>query len=184
MDVAITDEQLMLEYAGGDYRAFETLYGRHKAPLLRFFRRQTGSSPVAEELLQEVFLRIIHARQNYQPTAPFKVYLWRLARNLLIDHYRRRQRALPESYQQAEPDSVAADERVAPDIGAEQSRQLQRLMTLVGELPCAQREAFLLKEEAGFTLAEIAALTGVSGDTVKSRLRYAISKLRAAMEER
>jgi len=183
MDAPISDEQLMQHYREGQYAAFEQLYARHRPPLLRFYRRQTGSPELAEELLQEVFMRLIRSRERYQPSAPLRIFLWQIARNLLIDHYRRQRRSLPSSYADFDPDQVAASERVQPDHAAAHNQQLERLLSLIGELPCAQREAFLLREEAGLSLTEIAQLAGVSTDTVKSRLRYAIGKLRRALEE-
>ncbi|MEH6826118.1 MAG: sigma-70 family RNA polymerase sigma factor [Motiliproteus sp.] len=180
MDTRTTDEALMLSYKDGSYEAFETLYSRHKAPVLRFYRRQIGSS-AAEELLQEAFMRLVKARTQYTQSASFKTYLWTLVRHVLVDHYRKLNRSLPESYAAVDPDQIHADERVEPDLCADQNRQLQKLLQRVSDLPSAQREAFLLKEESGLSLPEIAEIAGTSIDTIKSRLRYAVLKLRAAM---
>ncbi len=179
---APSDEALMHAYGAGELEAFEALYQRYRGALYRFFSRQTGSPALGEELMQESFMRLIHARSRYRPDAPFKVYFWRIARNLLIDHYRRQSRSLPDSYQATDPDQLVACERVEPHHSAQQGQQVARLLSLISELPCAQREAFLLREETGLGLVEIAALTQVSRDTVKSRLRYAIDKLRQGME--
>lgn len=170
----------MQHYADGNYAAFEALYARHKAPVLRFYRRQVGES--GEELLQEAFMRLINARSRYTASASFKTYLWTLVRSVLVDHYRKQQRSLPRSYDGGESEQIIADERIEPDTCAEQNRQLQQLLRLIGQLPSAQREAFLLKEESGLSLTEIAQITAVSIDTIKSRLRYAVTKLRAGME--
>ncbi|OMH39255.1 sigma-70 family RNA polymerase sigma factor [Motiliproteus sp. MSK22-1] len=180
MDANTTDESLMLEYAGGSYEAFETLYARHKGPVLRFYRRQTGTA--AEELMQEAFIRLIKVHEKYTQTASFRTYFWTIVRTTLVDYYRKLNRSLPESYNDADPDQILADERIQPDISADHSRQVQRLLLLVADLPSAQREVFLLREEAGLSLPEIAEVAGTSVDTVKSRLRYAITKLRHGME--
>ena len=179
-----TDEDLMLAYADGSYSAFEMLYGRYKGPVLRFYLRQTKPPALAEELLHEAFIRLIKARKQYQTTASFRVYFWRIVRNLLIDHYRSQSRSLPESFGDADPELTLADHIDQPEVHAEQSQQLNQLLTLVRQLPADQRDAFLLKEEAGLSLAEIAELTDCGTETVKSRLRYAIIKLRNGMEER
>ncbi|WP_421863329.1 sigma-70 family RNA polymerase sigma factor [Motiliproteus sp.] len=182
MDTQTTDETLMQAYRDGDYAAFEALYGRHKAAVVRFYRRQAGDQ-IAEELLQEAFLRLIGARQRYQPQALFRTYLWTLVRSVLVDHYRKQSRSLPESYQQADPDALIESEQLEPARQACRDQQLDRLLALIATLPAAQREAFLLKEEAGLSVNEIATVTGDSFDTIKSRLRYAVKKLRAGLEE-
>ncbi|MEH6629067.1 MAG: sigma-70 family RNA polymerase sigma factor [Motiliproteus sp.] len=181
MDALTTDESLMLEYAGGSYEAFEVLYTRHKSSVLRFYRRQIGTA-AAEELLHDAFMRLINARQRYTPSATFRTYFWTIVRNVLIDHYRKLNRSLPESYGAIDPEQSIADESVEPDVGADQSRQIQKLLAIVSTLPSAQREAFLLKEEAGLTLPEIAEIAQTSVDTIKSRLRYAVTKIRNGME--
>lgn len=182
MDTQTTDEMLMQAYRDGDYAAFEMLYSRHKAAVVRFYRRQAGDQ-VAEELLQDAFLRLIGARQRYRQQALFRTYLWTIVRSVLIDHYRKQSRTLPESYQQTDPETLVESERLEPSRQAYHDQQLNRLLQLIASLPAAQREAFLLKEEAGLSVNEIAAVTGDNSDTVKSRLRYAVKKLRAGLEE-
>ena len=181
MDATPTDEQLMLDYAGGSYRAFETLYARYKAPILRFYRQQARPPAAAEELLHEAFMRLIRARESYRPVASFRLWFWRIVRNLLIDHQRSNQRSLPEINPEQQPEP--ADPRHSPEQQTARHQQQLRLMELLRQLPAEQRDAFLLKEEAGLSLAEIADLSGVGTETIKSRLRYAIAKLRLALED-
>lgn len=181
MDAIITDEALMLAYRDGDYSAFEALYRRHKPSIARFYRRQVGR-PIDEELLQEAFLKVINSRERYIASAKFKTLLWVIVRSVLIDHYRQANRSLPPSYSEFEPDSVLADEKVQPDILTEQSHRARKLMELISELPSAQREVFLLKEEAGLSLADISLVISANSETVKSRLRYAVTKLRTGLE--
>jgi RNA polymerase sigma-70 factor, ECF subfamily len=181
-----TDEALMTLYQGGDARAFEVLYARHKGGLYRYFLRQCGVAATAEELYQDVWTNLIRARDRYEPRAKFTTYLYRLAHNRLVDHYRRQASGVPLSYDDsADDDSLI--ERVPdapqrqPDNELDARREAQQLRALIAELPEAQREAFLLSEEGGLTLKEIAQTMGVNAETAKSRLRYAVSKLRAGL---
>ena len=151
---ATTDEDLMLAYAAGDAAAFDALYARHKGGVYRYLLRQCRQGGVADELFQDVWMNLIRARASYAPTAKFTTWLYRLAHNRLIDHYRA----------SAHLTLVSADDEAHVDA--------------IAALPPAQREAFLLQQEGGLSLAEIAELTGVGTETVKSRLRYALAKLR------
>ena len=188
-DSAMTDEVLMIAYRDGDARAFDTLYARYKGSLYRYLLRQCQGAAVAEELFQDIWFNLIRARERYEPRAKFSTYLFSLAHNRLIDHYRKNSRSVPISYDD-DPDDAPLVERVSGDhrddpawqaeIG-EQSRQLQ---SLIQELPEAQREAFLMREEADLSLEEIAAATGVNAETAKSRLRYAVNKLKQGMTGR
>lgn len=78
----------MLAYAGGDVRAFEQLYGRHRGPLYRFLMRQLRNAALADELFQDVWQRVIAARASWQPDAAFSTWLFRIAHNQLNDHWR------------------------------------------------------------------------------------------------
>ena len=176
----------MLAYRDGDSRAFESLYARHKGGLYRYLARQCREPAVAEELFQDVWMNLIRARARYAVQAKFATYLYRLAHNRLIDHYRRGRSGVPMSYDD-DPDDplierLPAADAVRPDVQAGQTQEVQRLLALLAQLPEAQREAFLLREEAGLSLEEIAEATGVPAETAKSRLRYAVAKLREGME--
>ena len=171
------DEELMVAYREGDAGAFETLYKRHRGPLYRFILRSLRERGAAEELFQEAWIRVIEARGRYAPSARFTTWLYTIAHNLLVDHWRRKGLTLVELDADA---AVAADN---PARQAEAREALARLMHALEKLPHAQREAFLLHEEAGLTVAEIAAVTGAGEEAAKSRLRYAMSKLKAAVDE-
>ncbi|MGF1528876.1 MAG: RNA polymerase sigma factor [Candidatus Competibacterales bacterium] len=183
VDPADSDEQLMERYRDGDDAAFERLYSRHRGPLYRYFLRQCGGEATAEELFQDVWLKLIKARGRYRVTARFTTYLYQMAHRRLIDHYRRTKvRVALESY--GDDAEVAAFPMAAheqPEQREERRRQTETLLALLATLPAAQREAFLLKAEAGLSLAEIAVVTGTTRETVKSRLRYAVAKLRRGM---
>ena len=172
------DEELMLAYGRGDAGAFETLYQRHRGPLYRFVLRAIKQRAAAEELFQEVWIRVIESRSRYAPQARFSTWLYTIAHNLLVDHWRKKGLTLVQL--DAEPALAASDN---PARQAEARESLTRLLRAIENLPAAQREAFLLHEEAGLSVAEIAAVTGAGEEAAKSRLRYAMAKLKAAVEE-
>jgi RNA polymerase sigma-70 factor (ECF subfamily) len=171
------DEQLMLAYRGGDAGAFDTLYRRHRARLFRFVLRSIRSRAVAEELYQEVWMRVIEARGSYVPKARFTTWLYTIAHNRMVDHWRRSGLSLV-SLEDADPPADARD----PARQAEGREALARFAAALESLPPVQREAFLLHEEAGLSVAEIAAATGSNEEAAKSRLRYALAKLKAAAD--
>jgi RNA polymerase sigma-70 factor (ECF subfamily) len=172
------DEELMLAYGQGDAGAFETLYKRHRGPLYRFVLRAIKQRSSAEELFQEVWIRVIEARSRYAPQARFTTWLYAIAHNLLVDHWRKKGLTLVQL--EDEPTAAALDN---PARQAEARESLARLLQAIEALPPAQREAFLLHEEGGLNVAEIAAATGTNEEAAKSRLRYAMAKLRAAVDE-
>jgi RNA polymerase sigma-70 factor (ECF subfamily) len=178
-----TDEALMLRYRDGDASAFQILYQRHKGPLYRYLLRQGGDPALAEELFQDVWLKLIGARENYRVAARFTTFLYRLAHNRLIDHYRSHARARLISFEDGDPPlaAIPGDPRDQPEQRTDREHRAKRLLAVLAELPEAQREAFLLREEAGLSLEAMAEVTGVARETVKSRLRYAVAKLRAAL---
>lgn len=173
----------MLAYRDGSVAAFDQLYRRHKAPLYRYLVRQCRDSAAAEELFQDIWTNLIRARASYTVTARFATYLYRLAHNRLIDHYRRQAPAALISFDDDEGAAaeVPAPRQTEPAVAFEAKEQAARLLELVQALPAAQREAFVLQHEAGMTIEEIAEATGVAHETAKSRLRYAMAKLREGM---
>ena len=165
----------MLRYCDGDVAAFERLYLRHKDSLYRYLVRLTFNPVVAEDVFQEAWAKIIRARDSYRPTARFSTYLFRVAHNCFIDHARRNKRH--SLVAAMDPDQVESA-GLAPEEHAEQSVLRRRMLALLRSLPDEQRDVFLLHEEAGLGLDEIATVTGANRETVKSRLRYATAKLR------
>jgi RNA polymerase sigma factor (sigma-70 family) len=183
-----SDESLMLAYRAGDAAAFDQLYGRWRGPLFRYLRHQCGDGASAEELYQDVWMRVIAARMNYEVTAKFSTWLFRIAHNRLVDHWRATGRqSIMASYDDEEDcdgaDTIAGPLELRPEILMERRDLAERLVTAIGALPAAQREAFLLAEEGEMTLEEIANATGTGRETVKSRLRYALAKLRAELKD-
>jgi len=168
----------MAAYCGGDASAFEALYVRHRARLFRFILRSIKVRAVAEDLYQEVWMRVIEARRSYRPTARFTTWLYTIAHNRMVDHWRRR----GLSFTSLEEEDAPADAQ-DPARQAEAREALARFAAALERLPPVQREAFLLHEEAGLTVAEIAAATGANEEAAKSRLRYAMAKLKAAIDD-
>ena len=168
----------MAAYRDGDAAAFDTLYARHKGALFRYVLRGVRMRAVAEELYQEIWIRVIEARRRYSPTARFTTWMYTIAHNRLIDHWRRKELMVVDP----EHDEPAAGLEADPARQAEAREALDRFAKALAQLPHAQREAFLLHEEAGLSAFEIAAVTGSEPEAVKSRLRYAFSKLKEATE--
>jgi RNA polymerase sigma-70 factor (ECF subfamily) len=173
-----SDEALMSAYRDGDATAFDALYARHKGGLYRYVLRGVKSAAVAEELYQEIWLRVVEARQRYQPSARFATWLYTVAHNRLVDHWRHKELGVVPY----EEDLAAAAPGADPARAAEGREALARLADAIAALPHAQREAFLLHEEAGLTALEIAAATSSDPEAVKSRLRYAYQKLEEAVD--
>lgn len=170
----------MLSYRGGNLAAFETLYRRHKDPLYRYFLRGVGNEATAAELFQDCWAALVRSRLAYEPRARFTTWLYRIAHSKLVDHVRRRTDATEPLSDTCEP--AAAPEQ-GPERVAESADTARRLLRALAALPLEQREAFLLKEEGGLTLEEIAAMAGVGRETIKSRLRYALVKLRDELSD-
>ena len=177
------DGELMLRYARGDMRAFEVLYQRHRGGLYRYLSRHTRNPEAANDLFQEVWSRVIASRDRYEPRAKFQTFLYRIAHNCFVD-YCRRASVRAEVSGDGEEDwqtSLPAPDDDQPDARAERAQALARYKAALAALPSEQRDVFLLYEESGLTLEEIAVITAVGLETAKSRLRYAVSKLRHAL---
>lgn len=194
MDAERGDEALMLAYGAGDATAFEVLYGRWRGRVYRYLQHQCGNAALAEEIYQDVWLKVVAARGQYEVTAKFSTWLFRIARNRMIDHWRLSGRRIVEyqaDEEEIEDDHDALAERseaatpasAAPDRMLERRELAERMIQAISELPDAQRETFLLSEEGEMTLEEIAVTTGTSRETAKSRLRYALAKLRDSLKE-
>ncbi|HYC37969.1 MAG TPA: RNA polymerase sigma factor [Usitatibacter sp.] len=177
-----SDEELMLAYAGGDAAAFDALYRRHKGPLYRFMLRSVKTRGEAEELYQDVWMRVIEARARYLPRAKFATWLYTVAHNRLVDHWRARGlAAVSLDEDELEIPEPAAPPSSEPERIAEGRQAAERFAAALAALPLAQREAFLLHHEGELGVAEIAAATGTHAEAAKSRLRYAMNKLREAL---
>jgi RNA polymerase sigma-70 factor (ECF subfamily) len=170
------DETLMIAYGAGDMAAFETLYARYRGPLYRYFTRQVSEPATANDLYQGCWEKVIAARRKYSDKAPFKAWLFRIAHNHLVDHYRavRPASELPED---------TPGEEIDPGDDIDAQHLDQRLRDAIAALPDEQKQALLLRLESGLGLEDIARITGVGTETAKSRLRYATAKLKQVMQE-
>ncbi len=181
----------MLAFKSGDARAFATLAQRHRGAVFNFILRYTGHRQRAEDLLQETWLKVVRSSSEYQPKARFTTWVFTIARNLCVDSARK------ESYRQTDSldapvgadderslgDTVRDVEGSSPDRSAHNVRLRPLLEKALAALPEEQREVFLLREYHGVGFKEIAEVTGVNENTVKSRMRYALEGLRKRLEE-
>jgi RNA polymerase sigma-70 factor (ECF subfamily) len=195
------DDTLMAAYARGEAAAFEQLYERHRLALYRFVRRLLGSAAAAQvdEVFQETWMRAIEARRSWQPQgAAFRTWLFTIARHRAIDCLRKSGREVALQVEDdpggvpAEPaDSPWSAWPAAPAPGADGAgaaeeqlfwrRAGQRLLDCLEALPLPQKAAFLLHHEDGLAMDEVARALEVGFETAKTRLRYAMAKLRLCM---
>lgn len=184
LSIKKTDEQLMEDYRKGDLQAFDHLYSRYKDVLFRYLARQTGNIAISEEIFQDSWAALIKNRKNYTVKAKFKTYLFHIAHNKLIDYYRSQKNvqgdiaSYEDEYKELVSDTTAEKNL---ENTTDTSIKYEYLLILLNKLPAAQRDVFLMHEETGMTLKEIANIMGVSRDTVKSRLKYAMQRLRKGM---
>lgn len=186
----VPDEVLMARYQKGEARCFEQLLQRHQKPIFHFALRFLGNQGAAEDALQEIFLRVVKNAARYQRRAKFTTWLYTIARNFCIDESRkaryRRTKSLSDPVAQDSSKSlvetVEGNEQ-EPDRGAHNQRLKSAIQNAVAELNEEQREVFLLREHSGLAFKEIAEVTGVSENTVKSRMRYALEKLRQSLRQ-
>ena len=176
----------MLAYRDGDAAAFEALYGRWRGRLYRYLAHQARDE--ADELFQDVWMNAIRARASYAPTAKFSTWIYTLAHHRLVDHWRSSGRVRVDSLDDDGDDGTGALVDAIPGSRVDEpetrvaSRATRgRIDAALAALPPVQRDAFLLHIESWLSLAGIAALTGAGEETVKSRVRYAYAKLRAAL---
>jgi len=183
---AATDEDLMRAWQRGDASAFEILYRRYRGSLYRFLVRQAGGEAAGEELYHDVWMTLVRRRDQWTPTAALKTYLYRIAHSRLVDHYRHADRRRHPLDVSIDADGAAevpdTCELSRADARWEKTSTAAAVHRCLETLPPAQREAFLLKEESELGLAEIAAVTGAEAETIKSRVRYAIARLRRCLE--
>lgn len=185
MDEQQLDEDLMQLYCkSGDATAFTLLYQKYKNPLYRYLIRQCRSRFSCDELYQEVWLKMINARERYRPTDSFKTFLFHVAHNRLIDYYR-------SSRNNAATSMDLAQEKLAnrlnyvttPEEEFDISHRISYVLKLIQMLPQDQKEVFLLKQDGGLTLEEIATATDTPIDTVNAQFRFATQKLRRGFKE-
>jgi len=178
------DSALMLRYRNGDTRAFEILYIRHKGSLYRYLQRLCRNREAVNDLFQETWSKLIASRERYEVRAQFTTFLFHIAHNCAVDYFRRAERQHIgraddiDNFQERLP-SADTDR---PDTQASEAQLQAAFQHALAQLPDEQRNVFLLREETGMSLEEIGQVTGVTMETAKSRLRYALAKLRMALK--
>ena len=182
----------MQRYLEGDAVAFKTLMDRHARKLYNFLIRSSGRRDLADDLLQEVFLRVVRRADSFKGQAKFTTWMYTIARNLIIDTARReRHRKTVALDAPAYGDDVQGDTRLdrtpspapTPDRGASDARFTARLESALEALPDEQREVFLLREVEGLKFREIAEVLNLPANTIKSRMRYALEALRVSLAD-
>jgi len=186
-----TDEMLMVRYQRGERKAFVELVRRHNRPIYNFVLRQLRVPSVAEDVTQDVFMRLVQNAADFKHEARFLTWLYTIARNLCIDQLRKLSHRRHASLDQpvgdrvdgqalgdtiSDPSPAASAERAALSSEVRSS-----IVKAVDSLPDDQREVFLLREVANLPFRDIAEITGVGENTVKSRMRYALDRLKDAL---
>jgi RNA polymerase sigma-70 factor, ECF subfamily len=191
----VPDEVLMVRFQRGDRSAFTNLVRRHQAPLYNFALRQLGAQSVAEEVVQETFVRVVQNAAEFKHEARFTTWVYTILRNLCIDQLRRRalrrhpsldQRVSRGGGSEEEGPTLleqTADSRASVEREATSVELKERIARAVEALPDEQKEVFLLREISNLPFKEIAIVTQVPENTVKSRMRYALERLQQALCE-
>jgi RNA polymerase sigma-70 factor (ECF subfamily) len=175
---ARTDEELMRLYQAGDQQAFDELYARHAKPIYNFLRRTANSPDAADDLFQKTFLKLHTGRHQYRPQAPFRHWIFTIARNVLRDDARHQRR-------QPMAKSGVFDEQIGMADAKDPRRHSPELSLIVSEairaLPLTQREVIVLNRYRGMNYAEIGEVIGISENAVKQRAFQAMQTLRRSL---
>ena len=169
------DEDLMLEVRNGAGETLGVLFDRYHSPLYNFYSKLTGDRTLSEDLVQEVFLRILKYRQSYQPGTPFRAWIYQIARNARVDHYRKTPRHIT-----FEPEMVPP---VMPKDTAQKSEEVELLHRALMQMPEEKREILVLSRFQELKYEEIARLLGCELGTVKTRIHRAIQELRQIFKQ-
>jgi RNA polymerase sigma factor (sigma-70 family) len=185
-----SDETLMQQFAQGNAASFATLYDRHERGVWRFVLRSVRAPEIADDVTQELWFAVAQSAARYEPTAKFKTWLFTMARNRVIDLSRTKKNhvSIDEEDEETEEgramfSELAAESRLGPLRQLQSGEEVHALLRAVEALPSDQREAFLLQADGDMSVEEIAAATGVSFETAKSRLRYARTKLKELLND-
>ena len=188
----LTDEALMIRFQRGDRAAFAVLVRRHQSPLYNFALRHLRAPQVAEDVVQDAFVRVVQSAAEFKHEARFTTWVYTITRNLCIDQLRKRALRKHPSLDQGKPGEEGdgptlgeqtADVRASVEREATGAELKERIAKAVEALPEEQREVFLMREVANLPFKEIAEVTGFPENTVKSRMRYALERLQQALSE-
>jgi RNA polymerase sigma-70 factor (ECF subfamily) len=182
----------MIRFQRGDRAAFTQLLRRHQTGLYNFALRQLRVQSAAEDVVQEAFVRVVQNAADFKHEARFSTWIYTITRNLCIDQLRKRALRKHPSLDEPRKSDVGdgptlgeqtADSRANVERQATGTEIKERILAAVDQLPDDQREVFLLRELSNLPFKEIAEITGVPENTVKSRMRYALERLQAALSE-
>lgn len=184
-----SDAALLAAYRDGDSGAFEALLGRYRGPIFNFVLRSVRDRGRAEELYQDVWMKVIERCDDFRGDAKFSTWLYTIARNVCIDHQRKMKFRAHASLEAPQPgkDQALGDRLANPGPSTERLAAggllKERIAAAVEELPVEQREVFLLRQLQGLAFNEIARVVGAPANTVKSRMRYALERLQEALRD-
>lgn len=175
---ALEDEALISAYCSGNQLAFEVLYNRHRDPLYRFILRQCNNNiSQCEEIFQDVWFNLIKNSHQFRADSKFSTYLYQMTRNKVIDYIRKASSHHEHAHDEYNDEHPAGSNQ-QPDEKTQLALCIELLQQFIQKLPSEQKEAFVLKQETGHSLEELAKITETTTETLKSRLRYAMKKLR------
>ena len=194
LDRSLTDEALIVRFQGGDRAAFAILVKRHQTAIYSFALRNVRDRTVAEDIVQECFVRVAQSAAEFKADARFTTWVYTIVRNLCIDHARkaalRRHPSLDEARRGDEGDGPTLGEQTADTRGRADVERTAlgtelkaRILAAIDALPPEQREVYLLREISNLRFKEIADITGQPENTVKSRMRYALERLQEALKD-
>ncbi|WP_162846922.1 sigma-70 family RNA polymerase sigma factor [Marinicella litoralis] len=164
-------------------RAFELLYQRHKGPLFRFIKKSINHEHDAKEIFQELWFKIINSKEQFNHQQKFTTWAYTIARRLLIDQFRKSGRTITMNGLDASSDSQANEQPLKqPENQFETKQMAKALDHAISLLPLNQRQTFVMKHESGFSIKEIAQITAQPIEQTKSQYRYAVNKIKLAME--
>lgn len=186
----LTDSELMMLVKQGDYVAFDELYNRYRQPILRFLFSLTWDHDIAEDYLQEVFLRLYRARDRYEPTGQFSTYIFQIAKNYYLAQIRKK-RARGEEMSLAHEDrdgfrpfeTLRVNERIEPEVHLLEEYRKLGIRRAIAALPEHQKLVFVMSHLEDMKYAEIAEVLGIAVGTVKSRMFAAVNTLRTLLKE-
>lgn len=171
------DEELFASYLGGDHKSFEKLLDRYSEPLLGYIGRLVRDRVLAEDIMQEVFIKVIKGAHSFDASQSFKSWIYAISHNACMDHLRR---SKPEINVDPMPEVKSGEN---PEALASTKELSSRLEDALAGLKPEIREVFLMREQSGLSFKEISGITGASLNTVLGRMHQAINKLKGIVRE-
>jgi RNA polymerase sigma-70 factor, ECF subfamily len=175
MTNSLPDEELMLQVREGVGEMLAVLFDRYQSPLFNFYCRLTGDRTASEDLVQDVFFRILKYRQSYRPGTPFRAWMYQIARNARIDYGRKH------------PEAIAFEPEMSPAVvsadSADEAQQAALLRKALLMLPEEKREVLVLSRYQELKYDEIARMLELEVGTVKVRIHRALRELRGIFEK-